>query len=338
MRMSLANGLPVYPSPDRCDTDAVQFLADRVWAELELPIARAVHKRAAIAFAGQAAALMLPLRRGDTVVIDGSDETLAAGSTHPDAVEAWLAAGAVVRSLPGLHAKVILLKNVDGTRVAIVGSANASTRSRDRLIEAAVVADDEALCDAVSDKLDIWTALGDPLTTEWISRARQLYRDPSHPQRGPLKLRRPRPDRNKPLWIGLSVPTTEDVAPAIQAAHEEILRSYPRRAEVCMWTLNRHDEKKVIAGQNVVLINMAADGVEPHGNSTAWAPAVVARVEPGGARQRPVAFLVRDPDLDRRRFSEVRTAVHDAHGTIDWDLPLEAGPITDAVYALWFSK
>ena len=314
---------------------AVEFLGDRVWTELEKPIGQARRRRAAIAFAGRSAAQILPLQRGDCIVIDGSDAALAAGSTHPDAIEVWLAAGAIVRSLPGLHAKVILLEHADKTRVVVVGSANASDNSRDRLIEAAIMTDDESICEAVSEQLDIWTALGTSLTQQWLTHARAIYRQPRHPQFDEPKRRRPAPDRSKPLWIGAFIPTDEPLAASAEAAHHEVMRRYGRGAEVALWFLNRNDEKTVLVGHNVVLINQAFETAEPHGSATAWPPAIVARVEPGSARTRPVAFLVRDPDLGRRRFREVRAAVHHAGGSINWDAPLDAGPLADAVHALW---
>ncbi|WP_422733380.1 hypothetical protein ACN26Y_21450 [Micromonospora sp. WMMD558] len=315
----------------------MEFLAGRVWDDLQRQIDRATRRRVAIAFAGRTAPQILRLQRDDILVVNGSDASLAAGAVHPDAIEAWRKMGVEVWSLPDLHAKVILLHKARGYRTAVVGSANASESSRDVLDEAAIVTDDETVCDAVSEQLDIWVGLADEIDDEWLAHARKVYREPRRTPRIPTR-RMPTPNRAKPLWIGTSVPTDDGLSRAAEETFQQVKRRHGHGAEVNWWRLRRGDERKVLPGHVLVLVTLAPDREEPHGNASAWPPAVVVRVEPGNRRDRPVAFFVRDPNLRPRRFSEVRRAVESAGGAVELDAPVASGSVADAVYALWFRE
>lgn len=76
---------------------------------------------AAVAYLGAGAFDMLPMSVGDTLVVDCSPLTAAAGATSPAEVGRYLDAGVDVYRWDGLHAKVYVLGDT-----AVVGSANAS--------------------------------------------------------------------------------------------------------------------------------------------------------------------------------------------------------------------
>ncbi|WP_435587264.1 hypothetical protein [Micromonospora aurantiaca (nom. illeg.)] len=102
----------------------IRLIADDTWDGLDSYLRQATRKRAAIAYIGSTAVQLLDLVDGDLIIMDGSDAALGAGLVDPDVIDAWLAEGVEVRSLWGLHAKVMLL---EGRRTrAVVGSANAS--------------------------------------------------------------------------------------------------------------------------------------------------------------------------------------------------------------------
>jgi hypothetical protein len=73
---------------------------------------------------------------GDVLVTDASDRCVAGGQTSAAVLGAAYRRGAKVRSLPGLHAKILCFD-----RFTIVGSANLSESSVDSLVEAAIVTD-----------------------------------------------------------------------------------------------------------------------------------------------------------------------------------------------------
>ncbi len=49
------------------------------------------------------------LRRGDVLICDASDLAIESGPTHADALSASLRTGVNVRSVQGLHAKIVVL-------------------------------------------------------------------------------------------------------------------------------------------------------------------------------------------------------------------------------------
>lgn len=93
-----------------------------------------------MAFLGAEAPDILPMKRGDTLVVNASDSAVRSRSTSPDAITTYLSHGVLVYTESELHAKVIVMSSW-----AAVGSANASLRSRDRMIEAVVVTDDKTI-------------------------------------------------------------------------------------------------------------------------------------------------------------------------------------------------
>lgn len=309
---------------------------EHIWDNLSGPIVAATRRRAAIAYAGRNASRILPLGRDDIVVVDGSDTALAAGSTHPTALDEWLGAGARVWSLADLHAKVILLEHDDETRTAIVGSANISEHSNNELIEAAIITDDETVCEAVSVELDRWVGWAEPVDAAWLDRARTLYREPQRPAPA-AGGRRPRIDLGAPLWLGMWTPIGEPLSAAAEAEYEQAVRRHGERGEVDWWQLDDGDESSVIPGHNVVLANNPSARDEPVGQSTAWGPAKIVRVVPGTKRHRPVAILVIDPELERHRFSYLKATVERAGGVVDWQCPLPRRA-AESVYRIWFRR
>lgn len=163
----------------------IQLVADGTWQGLEDHLHADVRKRAAISYIGPAAAELLGLVADDMIVLDGSDAALRAGQVDPGVISRWRDEDVDVRTLPNLHAKMIHLEG-DQTFV-VVGSANASARSRDLLREAAVLTDDEGLCTQVAEQLDVWWAESDPIDQAWLKRAREIYRPPAQyrPNAGP---------------------------------------------------------------------------------------------------------------------------------------------------------
>src|SRR5690349_14371375 len=70
--------------------------------------------------------------KDDVLIVDASDNTIAAGGTSAKLLKSLLQRGVRLYSVPGLHAKVYLFD-----QTAVIGSANLSKHST-TLIEAAV--------------------------------------------------------------------------------------------------------------------------------------------------------------------------------------------------------
>ncbi|WKN59905.1 phosphatidylserine/phosphatidylglycerophosphate/cardiolipin synthase family protein (plasmid) [Rhodococcus opacus] len=136
-------------------------------------ITRAIRVRgprhAAIAYLGEDAPALLPLRAGDLLVVNASRAAMRAHVTSPIALAYYVEAGVRVLSSPNLHANVIAT-----SRRAVIGSANAS-HSSTIADEAVVITDDPEVVAAARtfiDGIDEITEvdqvfLDNATTTEW---------------------------------------------------------------------------------------------------------------------------------------------------------------------------
>ena len=91
----------------------------------------------AFPFLAAGALELLPFGEGDTLVVDASDRRVRSTMTDLDVLAAFAGRGVEVRSVDGLHAKMVIAK-----RRVIVGSMNASRRSSEGLSELATVTTD----------------------------------------------------------------------------------------------------------------------------------------------------------------------------------------------------
>lgn len=127
---------------------SLRFVGGDVWPHITKVMAGRGRRRAAVAYLGREAPQFLRLRRHDILVVNASDAALLAHATSPDALDAYVRAGVRVLSTPTLHAKVIVTPTV-----AVVGSANASTHSRE-LVEAVVITKSQATIEAARRFID----------------------------------------------------------------------------------------------------------------------------------------------------------------------------------------
>lgn len=138
------------------------------WPHITPAIRTKGPRRAAIAYLGQDAPTLLPLRAGDVLVVNASTAALRAHATSPAALAHYLGAGVRVLSSPNLHAKVIVTD-----RRAVIGSANASQNST-VVDEAVIITDDPDLLaaagkfiDAIDEITEVDAAFLDNANAEW---------------------------------------------------------------------------------------------------------------------------------------------------------------------------
>jgi hypothetical protein len=104
----------------------VRFVAGGgVWDEICSAASRAGRGKATVVVSYLTDDEFLPLRSGDTLVVNLDDAKLKAGLTDPTLVLKYLEAGVKTFRSPGLHAKVYIFGNK-----TIIGSPNASKNSR----------------------------------------------------------------------------------------------------------------------------------------------------------------------------------------------------------------
>lgn len=111
-----------YPSPNPWDKIRADLVAGRRGPVI-----------AVVGYIGVDAPTVMPLRAGDSLVCDASPSAIKSRLTSTRALLEYDSKGVAIYSLEDLHAKVVCSKSF-----AWVGSTNASTNSRDNLIEASL--------------------------------------------------------------------------------------------------------------------------------------------------------------------------------------------------------
>ncbi|MGI8592669.1 MAG: phospholipase D-like domain-containing protein [Nakamurella sp.] len=153
-----------------------------VWSHIRNLLSGSRRIAAAIGYVGADADAYLPMRGPGTIVVNAGDEALTTGSTDPNVLLRWTRRGVRVYSLPSLHAKVILVEG--DPSFVLVGSANVSWSSANRLDEAVLLADERETVDEMSAAIAAWQLeAGEPLTQEWLQEAvRRAQPAPPRPQ------------------------------------------------------------------------------------------------------------------------------------------------------------
>ncbi|MBZ0144812.1 MAG: phospholipase D family protein [Rhodocyclaceae bacterium] len=197
-----------------------------LWAELEKRVPKSKKVEAAIAYLGEGGAALLPLRRGDRLVVDMSLPRVRAGNTDPREVRKLLRRGVEVYSRASLHAKFLIL---DGTVLA--GSANITKSAKERLDEAAILTDDPA---AVRRARAIFEQLcTEPVRKDYLEVCLREYRPPSFGGKAVAGPRRGRKPVQAKLWLiaGLryrDVPDSELELAEKSAAKVEPVQAFER--------------------------------------------------------------------------------------------------------------
>lgn len=151
---------------------ASRFLFNEtLWNELETRIPRAKVVRVAVAYLGSSAETLLPLRKGDTLVVDMSLRAVRSGTTDPRQVEKFLKRGVAVFSRESLHAKFFLIDDV-----LIAGSSNISRHAKDALDEAAILTNDSSAWARASATADALCT--EPVRKEYLRKCLKEYRPP----------------------------------------------------------------------------------------------------------------------------------------------------------------
>jgi hypothetical protein len=123
----------VFASPNG-ERNLPTLVTTNVWNDITAAAKSAKRpSHVAVAYFGSKGPFLLPLLKGSALVADVSIPTVTQGSTSPSALNQLRKAGVDIYSVQYLHAKVFAFD-----AVAFVGSTNASQRSADTLVEAAL--------------------------------------------------------------------------------------------------------------------------------------------------------------------------------------------------------
>ncbi|MCL4558678.1 MAG: phospholipase D family protein [Deltaproteobacteria bacterium] len=175
------------------------FLQSELWYQIGSLAKKAKRKHIAVAYLGSGASKLIPLGKGDTLVLDMSFQAVKAGQTNPYEVGKYLKAGVQVFNCANLHAKVYIFD-----RSAIISSSNLSNHSQETLVEAGIATNDPAVLKTAREFVK--TIQVEIITPEYLKQCKQVYNPPRF-EYGHLhkqKTKKIHPTYSK-LWIiGLS--------------------------------------------------------------------------------------------------------------------------------------
>ena len=111
-----------------------RIVSANLWDEIEAIAEQSKTKLAAIAYVTDDSKVQFG--EGDTLIVDASDAAIQTAQTSVRVLKDALKRGAELYSCTNLHAKLMVLE-----RTVVIGSANMSQRSKNNLVEAALITD-----------------------------------------------------------------------------------------------------------------------------------------------------------------------------------------------------
>lgn len=149
-----------------------RFLSNSsLWNELNARVRASRRVRAAVAFLGSGGADLLPLKKGDSLVVNLGLQAVKSGATSPKEIRKLIARGVAVFTRSNLHAKFCIC---DGA--LFTGSANVSSNSQNVLDEAAVLTTEKSALLRATDFFD--KLCTEPVRPEYLKLCLQEYRPP----------------------------------------------------------------------------------------------------------------------------------------------------------------
>lgn len=148
---------------------------DSLWSELYDRVKASLRVKAAVAFLGNGGADLLPLKKGDTLVVNLGLQTVRQGATSPMEIQRLIRRGVMVFTRSNLHAKFFICG-----KSLFVGSANVSKNSQNALEEAGTLTSEIA---AIRRATDFFEKLcTEPVRPEYLKLCLRAYRPPRFSQ------------------------------------------------------------------------------------------------------------------------------------------------------------
>lgn len=307
-----------------------------LWEELSTRVPKAKKVRAAVAYFGTGGAALLPLKKGDTLVVDMSLGRVRAGATDPKEIKKLLLRGVRVFTRASLHAKFFVLD-----RVVLAGSSNISSYSKHTLEEAAILTDDPA---TVLRATTVFERLcTEPVRKDYLAKCLKEYRPPAFGGGGGAKPRkRGKKERvtQAKLWLigGLvyrNIPASEkdEAEKVVKTAARKLLDF--ERSEV---TYTHYPEKQKFMTnlrEGDWLIPCIRDG----GEFDVWPPSRflgVERYSRGVGKHRYLVLYEQPLDAKSSAWSTVRKrAAAVALPAKPRTVPISAEADADTILRLW---
>ena len=294
-----------------------------VWPAIDDLTAAPGAKAVAVAYVGSEGATFLSsLGRGDLLVCNASDASLAQGGTFPTSLATLVDRGVEVRSRRDLHAKVF----VSGDR-AFVGSANASQTSASRQ-EAGILVEDPAevaLLRAWVDDLAT-SSDADRVNDAFLRRASEKFRKPKGGGGGSPGS----PSKGRPLWF-VDYGEHDEPVSVQKAAKAQAKQYRPSRKDQAGEVDHSWGPKgEWRTGDRCVWVER--DGGDNESTWWAYPPAECLGAEAVGGRSKQWLYWWRTPGLEGLEWDDLRrhVLVH-AAAAIAFDTKVSRADVVQAV-------
>ncbi|OGW36495.1 MAG: hypothetical protein A2Y97_14035, partial [Nitrospirae bacterium RBG_13_39_12] len=155
----------------RLSSQARFLFNNELWDEITVRVNKAKRVNAAVAYLSKTGSELLPLKKGDRLVLDMSIAAVRQGVTDPREVQKFIDRGVHVFSRNSLHAKFLIIDNV-----LITSSANISMNSRGVLDEAGILTTDPV---AIRRALSFFDKLcSEPVRAQYLKECLKAYQPP----------------------------------------------------------------------------------------------------------------------------------------------------------------
>jgi hypothetical protein len=229
-----------------------ELQCDNLWPTIKKLAKKPGQRRAAVAYVTSDE--HVKFRKGDVLVTDASDQSIASGQTDAKLLDEAFQRDAELFSIPGLHCKVLLL---GGT--AIIGSANLSANSQSR-VEAAWVSDHPAAVSMASSLIEDLTEQAEEIGPEFLNRIKNIevtktpWAGGGAHQKPKVKVHRPK------TWIiGVhelirEFPEEQEAIAKGQATAEKQRAKKSSEVDWIRWNLDSHFSNEAQRGDIVIQI------------------------------------------------------------------------------------
>jgi hypothetical protein len=289
---------------------------DSLWPKIISLAKKSRRKQVVVAYLGKGASKILPLQRGDVLVVDLSEQAVMNGQTDPHEVEKYIKRGVKVYRQPYLHAKLYVFD-----KTVMVSSANLSTRSLINLIEVGILSKNKKILVMAKKFINSLITGKKTVSQNELKHLKKLYRQP--------RIKNGQKVRN--FWI-LAVEEVD-----LSEEEEKIFRELESKTMVdssrfkpsyVHWPKSMCRWKE---GDVVVQIYRSANG-----QTYVIPPSIVRGVEPRGSR---VYCILEEPKGFRKipwkLFKKVMKDAGLQNITENSNLKVTRPEIISAIYGLW---
>jgi hypothetical protein len=245
----------------------------------------------AVAYFSQNAAIMLPLKKGSTLLVNASEKAVKSGQTCPAELLKLYYKGVKVYSLENLHAKIYVVGNT-----LLIGSANVSGNSS-KLQEAIIKTNDrQAVNDA---KAFIERHCNIEMGEDQLTRLKKLYRKPKVTGVSKQKTKNTKSlSANQPSFFVFKLFLdywTEEETQQAEIGKKEALKNQTNKSRHHIDIITLTSESKAIIGDTIMQI--VSDGT----NSYVSPPGTLVHVRKWSNGKKTIYFCYLEVPIKRRK-------------------------------------